>query len=78
MLVREEPFWQRALWIGSDLYDETLPIVSRERAPFAILFLTWGYVSAFLAAAAAYFVRDAYGRVVREMTGPHPTLGPTP
>jgi len=45
---------------------------------FAILFLTWGYMSAFLAAATAYFVRDAYGRFVREMTEPHPTLGPTP
>ena len=45
---------------------------------FAILFLTWGYLSAFLAAATAYFVRDAYGRFVREMTEPHPTLGPTP
>ncbi len=44
---------------------------------FAVLFLTWGYMSAFLAAATAYFVRDAYGRFVREMTEPHPTLGPT-
>jgi len=34
---------------------------------FAILFLTWGYMSAFLAAAATYFVRDAYLRYVREV-----------
>jgi hypothetical protein len=45
---------------------------------FAILFLTWGYLSAFLAAATAYFVRDAYSRFIREMTDPRPTLGPTP
>jgi MASE9 protein len=45
---------------------------------FAVLFLTWGYLSAFLAAATAYFVRDAYGRFVREVTEPRPTLGPTP
>ncbi|TMQ67037.1 MAG: hypothetical protein E6K79_00995 [Candidatus Eisenbacteria bacterium] len=29
---------------------------------FATLFLTWGYISAFLAVFAAYFVRDAYER----------------
>jgi hypothetical protein len=29
---------------------------------FATLFLTWGYISAFLAVFAAYFVRDAYQR----------------
>lgn len=34
---------------------------------FAVLFLTWGYMSAFLAAAATYFVRDAYMRYVREI-----------
>ncbi len=45
---------------------------------FAILFLTWGYLSAFLAAAAAYFVRDAYGRFIREMSEPRPGLGPVP
>jgi magnesium-transporting ATPase (P-type) len=33
---------------------------------FAVLFFTWGYLSAFLAAAATYFVRDAYVRYVRE------------
>lgn len=37
---------------------------------FAILFLTWGYASAFMAAASAYFVRDAYSRFVRELEGP--------
>ena len=31
---------------------------------FAILFLTWGYMSAFLAVIAAYFIRDAYLRYV--------------
>jgi hypothetical protein len=31
---------------------------------FAILFLTWGYMSAFLAVIATYFIRDAYIRYV--------------
>jgi hypothetical protein len=34
---------------------------------FAILFLTWGYMSAFLAVIATYFVRDAYFRYVRQL-----------
>jgi hypothetical protein len=45
---------------------------------FAILFLTWGYVSAFVAAATAYFVRDAYTRVVREMERGPGGLGTAP
>jgi uncharacterized membrane protein len=34
---------------------------------FAILFLTWGYMSAFLAVVATYFIRDAYFRYVSDM-----------
>jgi hypothetical protein len=34
---------------------------------FAILFLTWGYLSAFLAVIATYFVRDAYIRYVQQL-----------
>jgi hypothetical protein len=34
---------------------------------FAILFLTWGYMSAFIAVIATYFVRDAYFRYVADM-----------
>ena len=45
---------------------------------FAILFLTWGYLSAFVAAATAYFVRDAYTRFVREMEGGPGALGASP
>jgi len=45
---------------------------------FAILFLTWGYMSAFVAAATAYFVRDAYSRFVRELEGGPGALGTTP
>ena len=33
---------------------------------FAILFLTWGYMSAFLAVIATYFIRDAYMRYVAQ------------
>jgi len=44
----------------------------------AILFLTWGYMSAFIAAAAAYFVRDAYGRFVREVVDGPGALGTPP
>jgi hypothetical protein len=36
---------------------------------FAILFLTWGYMSAFLAVIATYFVRDAYVRYINQMDG---------
>jgi len=45
---------------------------------FAILFLTWGHMSAFVAAATAYFVRDAYSRFVREMEGGSGALGAAP
>jgi hypothetical protein len=45
---------------------------------FAILFLTWGYASAFVAAATAYFVRDAYSRFVREMDGGPDALSAAP
>jgi uncharacterized membrane protein len=34
---------------------------------FAILFLTWGYMSAFIAVIATYFIRDAYFRYVADM-----------
>jgi hypothetical protein len=34
---------------------------------FAILFLTWGYMSAFIAVIATYFIRDAYVRYVADM-----------
>ncbi len=34
---------------------------------FAILFLTWGYLSAFIAVIATYFIRDAYFRYVADM-----------
>jgi hypothetical protein len=33
---------------------------------FAILFLTWGYMSAFMAVIATYFIRDAYIRYVQQ------------
>ncbi|MGE5176424.1 MAG: hypothetical protein ACM3JJ_08615 [Hyphomicrobiales bacterium] len=33
---------------------------------FAILFLTWGYMSAFVAVIATYFIRDAYVRYLRD------------
>jgi len=44
---------------------------------FAILFLTWGYMSAFIAVIATYFIRDAYFRYVADMeasraTAPEP------
>jgi hypothetical protein len=45
---------------------------------FAILFLTWGYASAFVAAATAYFVRDAYSRFVREVESGPGALGTAP
>jgi hypothetical protein len=45
---------------------------------FAILFLTWGYASAFVAAATAYFVRDAYSRFVREVDGGTGAVGTAP
>jgi hypothetical protein len=38
---------------------------------FAILFLTWGYMSAFLAVIATYFIRDAYFRYVSDMEAAH-------
>ncbi|MGE5178709.1 MAG: hypothetical protein ACM3PF_06425 [Bacteroidota bacterium] len=34
---------------------------------FAVLFLTWGYMSAFIAVIATYFIRDAYFRYVADM-----------
>lgn len=34
---------------------------------FAILFLTWGYMSAFVAVIATYFIRDAYFRYVSDL-----------
>lgn len=34
---------------------------------FGILFLTWGYMSAFVAVIATYFIRDAYFRYVADM-----------
>jgi energy-converting hydrogenase Eha subunit A len=37
---------------------------------FAILFLTWGYMSAFLAVIATYFIRDAYMRYVSQDQAP--------
>ena len=37
---------------------------------FAILFLTWGYMSAFLAVIATYFIRDAYIRYVSQNEPP--------
>jgi hypothetical protein len=37
---------------------------------FAILFLTWGYMSAFLAVIATYFIRDAYMRYVSQSEPP--------
>ena len=45
---------------------------------FSILFLTWGFMSAFVAAATAYFVRDAYSRFVREMEGDPSAVGTAP
>ncbi len=43
---------------------------------FAILFLTWGYMSAFLAVIATYFIRDAYMRYVAQMGGTAPGVAP--
>ena len=42
---------------------------------FAILFLTWGYMSAFLAVIATYFIRDAYIRYVSQTNVPAPGTG---
>lgn len=39
---------------------------------FAILFLTWGYMSAFVAVIATYFIRDAYVRYVRDARASEP------
>lgn len=39
---------------------------------FAILFLTWGYMSAFVAVIATYFIRDAYVRYVRDAKAAEP------
>lgn len=41
---------------------------------FAILFLTWGYMSAFLAVIATYFIRDAYVRYVSQSERPTPEV----
>ena len=41
---------------------------------FAILFLTWGYMSAFLAVIATYFIRDAYIRYVSQSERPAPEV----
>ena len=41
---------------------------------FAILFLTWGYMSAFLAVIATYFIRDAYIRYVSQSEPPAPEV----
>ena len=41
---------------------------------FAILFLTWGYMSAFLAVIATYFIRDAYMRYVSQSEPPAPEV----
>jgi hypothetical protein len=41
---------------------------------FAILFLTWGYMSAFLAVIATYFIRDAYMRYVSQTEPPAPEV----
>lgn len=40
---------------------------------FAALFLAWGYMSAFLATIATYFVRGAYGRYAQSRQGPTAT-----
>jgi hypothetical protein len=40
---------------------------------FAALFLAWGYMSAFLATIATYFVRGAYGRYAQSRQGPAAT-----
>jgi hypothetical protein len=39
---------------------------------FAILFLTWGYMSAFMAVIATYFIRDAYIRYVQQTQSKEP------
>ena len=40
---------------------------------FAILFLTWGYMSAFMAVIATYFIRDAYIRYVQQTESKAPS-----
>lgn len=45
---------------------------------FAILFLTWGYMSAFIAVIATYFIRDAYFRYVAELDAAHAASATTP
>jgi len=34
---------------------------------FAVLLLTWGYLSAFIATITTYFARDAYGRFLSSL-----------
>ena len=45
---------------------------------FAILFLTWGYMSAFLAVIATYFIRDAYMRYVAQTEAAARPAAPAP
>lgn len=44
---------------------------------FAILFLTWGYMSAFIAVIATYFIRDAYFRYVADLDAARATATAT-
>ena len=44
---------------------------------FAILFLTWGYMSAFMAVIATYFIRDAYIRYVQQTRSNEPDEAPS-
>jgi uncharacterized membrane protein len=60
----------RAVWMESFAFPYELVgavVLKLLGYLFAILFLTWGYMSAFIAVIATYFIRDAYVRYVSDM-----------
>jgi hypothetical protein len=66
-LHRHEPVW--TVWRTSFAFGYELVgavVLKLLGYLFAILFLTWGYMSAFLAVIATYFIRDAYMRYVAQ------------
>jgi len=74
-LHQKEPIW--AVWRTSFAFPYELVgavVLKLLGYLFAILFLTWGYMSAFLAVIATYFIRDAYMRYVAQ-TEPAPRPG---
>jgi len=66
-LHRREPVW--TVWRTSFAFPYELVgavVLKLLGYLFAILFLTWGYMSAFLAVIATYFIRDAYMRYIAQ------------